>query len=213
MGAIKNSLVGFVVSFVGSVPLGYLNVIGFEIYDKWGIEKLLLYLFGVVFIEVFVVYFTLIFADKLVKNNKLMKSIDVFGVFFLLFLAFSFYSYSNQTISGHHYLEQYISYSPFLIGLLLSSLNFLQLPFWTAWNLYLINGNYITTGKKNSFYYVSGTLLGTLSGMITLVFCLNTLVGNTASFSKYIMPVVIPLFFVGLAFFQGYKVFKKYYKY
>lgn len=209
MGVIKNSPAGFAVSFLGSVPLGYLNVIGFEIYDKWGVEKLLLYLFGVVFVEVFVVYFTLIFADKLVRNNKLMKSIDVFGFFFLLFLAFSFYSYSNQTISGHHYLEQYISYSPFLIGLLLSSLNFLQLPFWTAWNLYLINGNYIITGKKNSLYYVSGTLLGTLSGMITLVFCLNTLVGNTASFSKYIMPVVIPMFFIGLALFQGYKVLKK----
>ncbi len=212
MGVLKNSLVGFLVSYIGSVPLGYLNVVGYEIYDKWGIEKLLYYLLGVVFIEVLVVYVTLIFANKLVSNKKLMKAIDVFGFFFLLFLAYSFYSYSNQTVSGHNYLEKYILYSPFLIGLLLSSLNFLQLPFWTGWNLYLINGNYITTEKKNRYFYVFGTSLGTLSGMITLVFLLNAIAVNTSSFSKYIMPVIIPLFFLTLAFFQGYKVFKKYVK-
>jgi hypothetical protein len=210
MKTIKNILVGFLVSFIGSIPLGYLNIIGFQIYTKFGIENLVMYLLGVVFVEAFVIYFTLIFANRLVSNIKLMRVIDFFGIFFLLFLAYSFYSYSNQTAATANYLEKYMIYSPFLIGLLLSGINFLQLPFWTGWNLYLINGNYITTTNRLKFYYVAGTLLGTFAGMMGFVFFLHTIAQNGARFSKCLFAIIIPLFFIVLACLQGYKVFKKY---
>lgn len=208
MKAIKNILVGFIVSFIGSIPLGYLNIIGFQIYAEFGIENVVQYLLGVIFVEAFVVYFTLIFANRLVSNIKLMRVIDVFGVFFLLFLAYSFYSYSNQTAANSNYLQKYMIYSPFLIGLLLSSINFLQVPFWTGWNLYLINGNYITTTFK--FYYVGGTLAGTFAGMMGFVFFLNTIAQSGAHFLKYLFAIIIPLVFIVLACLQGYKVYKKY---
>ena len=210
MKAIKNILVGFLVSFVGSIPLGYLNIIGFQIYTDFGIENLVLYLLGVVFVEAFVIYFTLIFANRLVNNIKLMRVIDIFGVFFLLFLAYSFYSYSNQTAASPNYLEKYMIYSPFLVGVLLSGINFMQLPFWTGWNLYLINGNYITTTNTLKFYYVGGTLAGTFAGMIGFVFFLHTIAQNGAHLSKYLFAIIIPLIFIVLACLQGFKVFKKY---
>jgi hypothetical protein len=210
MKIIKNILVGFVVSFLGSIPLGYLNFIGFEIYTEFGINNLLLYLLGVIFIEALVIYFTLIFAAKLANNKKLMKVIDIFGIFFLLLLAYSFYSHSTQSVSNQHYLEKYIIYSPVVIGLFLSSINFLQLPFWTGWNLYLINGKYIHVNGKWKFFYILGTLIGTFLGMLALVFFLNTISQNADSFSKYLMPVIIPMLFIVMACLQSYKVFKKY---
>ena len=212
MKIVKNILVGFVVSFLGSIPLGYLNIIGFEIYTAFGFNKLLFYLLGVIGIEGLVIYFTLIFANKLANNKKLMKVIDIFGIFFLLLLAYSFYSHSDQTVSNHHYLEKYMVYSPFVIGLFLSSINFLQLPFWTGWNLYLINGKYINTASELKYFYVLGTLLGTFSGMLTLVFFLNTISQNVDSFSKYVIPVLIPMLFLVMAGLQIYKVFKKYFR-
>jgi hypothetical protein len=200
------------VSFIGSIPLGYLNVVGFEIYSKTGMKSLILFLLGVIFVEMFVIYFTLIFAKQLVNSKKLMKIIDFFAVFFLLILGYSFYANSNQTVEEQGILEKYAMYSPFLIGVFLNCINFLQLPFWTGWNLYLMNGNYISIVKKLKLYYVSGTLIGTFFGMLTLVLVLNTLSKNTTSFSKYVMPVIIPSFFVILAFVQMVKVYKKYYR-
>jgi uncharacterized membrane protein YesL len=55
-------------------------------------------------------------------------------------------------------------------------------------------------------------LIGTFFGMMTLILILNTLSQNTTSFSKYVIPVVIPSFFVILAFVQMVKVYKKYYQ-
>ena len=201
MKALKNIFVGFLVSFIGSIPLGYLNVVGFEIYSKLGMNSLVFFLLGVIFVEMFVIYFTLIFAKQLVNNKKLMKIIDFFAVFFLLILGYSFYANSNQAVEEQGVLEKYAMYSPFLIGV-----------FLTGWNLYLMNGNYISIVKKLKLYYVSGTLIGTFFGMLTLVLVLNALSKNTTSFSKYVMPVIIPSFFVILAFVQMVKVYKKYYR-
>ena len=212
MKALKNIFVGFLVSFIGSIPLGYLNVIGFEIYIKLGMNSLVFFLFGVICVEMLVIYFTLIFAKQLVNNKKLMKFIDFFAVFFLLVIGYSFYASANQTTEQQGVFEKYAMYSPFLIGVFLSGINFLQVPFWTGWNLYLINGNYISIVNKLKLYYIAGTLIGTFAGMLTLVLLLNTLSQNTTSFSKYVIPVVIPLFFVVLAFVQMIKVYKKYYR-
>ena len=212
MQAFKNILVGLLVSFIGSIPLGYLNIIGFEIYSKFGFKDLIFYLLGVISVEVFVIYFTLIFAKKLVNNMKLMKALDHFAIIFLLILGYSFYAHSNHTIAKQDDLEKYITYSPYLIGLLLNCINFLQFPFWTGWNLYLMNENYIAVDNKLKYYYVAGTVIGTFLGMLAVVLILNTLSQNTTFFSKYVMSVIIPLFFIVLAFVQMYKVYKKYYK-
>jgi hypothetical protein len=211
MKAIKNTLVGFLVSFVGSIPLGYLNIVGFEIYSKFGMDSLVFFLFGVMSVEVFVIYFTLIFAKSLVTNLKLMKSIEVFAVFFLLILAYSFYSHSNQTMGNYNYLEKYVMFSPFLIGVFLNCINFLQVPFWTGWNLYLLNSNYISVGKNLKFFYIAGTLIGIFMGMMAIILALQSISQNTESHTEYVMPVIIPLFFVALAILQVYKVNQKYF--
>lgn len=78
MTVLKNICVGFLVSFIGSIPLGYLNVIGFEIFSKLGINSLVYFLLGVIFVEMFVIYFILLFVKQLVNNKKLMKAIDFF---------------------------------------------------------------------------------------------------------------------------------------
>ncbi|MWB94374.1 hypothetical protein GON26_08370 [Flavobacterium sp. GA093] len=212
MKRIKNISVGFLVSFIGSIPLGYLNLVGLEIYSKSGFDNLVLYLFGVVFVESFVIYFTLLFAKQLVGNKKLMKIIDVFAIVFMFLLAYLFYSNANQTTTSSLKFNQYLMYSPFVIGVILNCFNFLQVPFWTSWNLYLINGKYITTENKLKYYYIAGTLIGIFLGMLSLVVILQVFFQKNMSFSKYIMPVFIPLFFIILGSIQVFKVYKKYFK-
>lgn len=212
MKRLKNISVGFVVSFLGSIPLGYLNLAGLEIYSKSGLNNLIFFLFGVVFVETFVIYFTLIFAKQLVRNKKLMKIIDLFSVVFMFVLAYVFYFSYNQTTKSDINLRDYLMYSPFMIGVVLNCFNVLQFPFWTSWNLYLLNGKYISIEKKLKYYYIAGTLIGIFLGMFSLIILLQTIFHRANQFSKYIMPVIIPLFFIVLGSIQVYKVYKKYFK-
>jgi len=73
MQNLKNIVVGFLVSFIGSIPLGYLNVVGFQLFQKSGLQETILYVLGVTIIEFWVIYFTLIFAKQLAENKKLTK--------------------------------------------------------------------------------------------------------------------------------------------
>lgn len=203
---------GFLVSFIGSIPLGYLNLVGLEIYSKSGLHDLVFFLSGVVFVETFVIYFTLIFAEKLLKNKKLTKIIDFFAIGFMFLLAYLFYSNASPTSGLNTNLNTYLMYSPFVIGAILNCFNFLQLPFWTSWNLYLVNEKYITTEKKLKYYYIAGTLLGVFLGMLSLIILLQTVFQKAHQLSKYIMPVFIPLFFIVLGSIQVFKVYKKYFK-
>jgi threonine/homoserine/homoserine lactone efflux protein len=209
MKIFKNILVGFLVSFVGSIPLGYLNIVGFEIYIKSGLKSTIPYLFGVIAVEFWVIYFTLLFANQLIKNKKLIRFIEGFSVVFMFILAYIFYSSSKSENVNSSIFSDYIN-SPFWLGIILSSANFIQVPFWTSWNLYLLNGNYIEISKSKKYFYVLGTISGTFIGMLILILSLSYITNQTDFLAKYLMKVIIPAVFIALGIYQGIKFYRKY---
>ena len=208
MQNLKNIGAGFLVSFLGSIPLGYLNVIGFEIYNNLGLAPTIFFLLGVVCIEFVVIFGTLLFANKLAANKKLTRYIEGFSVLFMFILAGIFYfgSGSRTEISNSFH------YPAFVLGLGFSCLNFVQIPFWTGWNLWLLNGKHIEISKSRKYFYVFGTMAGTFCGMLLLILGLHYFASNVDFLSKYLMQIIIPLVFAGLGIFQGIKFYRKYYQ-
>lgn len=207
MQNLKNIVVGFLVSFIGSIPLGYLNVVGFQVYEKLGLMPTMLYLLGVITIEFFVIYFTLIFAKRLAENKKLTRFIEAFSIVFMFVLAYVFYSSANTKSD----FSTAFRYAPLLLGIVLSGLNFIQIPFWTGWNLWLLNGKYIEISDSRKYVFVLGTIIGTFCGMLTLILSLHYFASNVEFLAKYLMQIIIPIVFIGFGIFQGAKFGKKYY--
>lgn len=203
---LKNTAIGFAISFIGSIPLGYLNIIGLEFYKAERIDLLIKYLLGVVIIEVFVIYITFKLASKLTQNQRWKKTISLFTIIFLATLALLFYNGNNASQIYENPFQQFIQY-PFFVGIVLSSINFAQIPFWFSWNIYLINESYIQDRKDLKNYYITGASVGTFLGMLTLIIGLHKAISYTQtsfSFQKYIWVL-----FVGLALFQLYIYLKK----
>lgn len=203
---LKHILIGFCISFIGSIPLGYLNIIGLEFYKTEREDLLTKYLLGVVIIEVFVIYITFKLASKLAQNQRWKKTISLFTIIFLLTLALLFYKGNNVSQIHANPFRQYIDY-PFLVGIVLSSINFAQIPFWFSWNLYLINERYIKNRAPLKIYYIVGASIGTFLGMFTLVIGLHKAIifsQTSFSFQNYIWVI-----FIVLALFQIYSHFKE----
>ena len=207
MQKIKNIIVGFFISFVGSIPLGYLNIIGFEIYSNKGFQNTIQYLLGVVIIEGIVIYTTIVFANFLTQQKTWLKRIEIFTILFLLILGFSFLIKNPEANSE----SIYTTYLPFFTGLILSSLNFIQIPFWTGWNLYLITNKYIKIEKSSTYFYIFGTLIGTFFGMLLLILGLHYFSKNNSFMSQNAISIAFPILFFGMALFQIIKFIKKYY--
>ncbi len=210
MKQFKNIFVGFLVSFVGSLPLGYLNIIGLQIYQKSGLKSVIFYILGILTTEILVIYSTLIFAKRLSENQKLIKYIELFSIFFLFLLGLIFHFQTDDKNPSTGFLSQYLRFSAFYIGFIGNCLNFMQLPFWISWNLYLINNQYISIKKKLKFWYIAGTICGIFIGMLILIIGLNHLSLNFEKFSKKILTTFIPAFFITVAFYQLFRFYKKY---
>ena len=209
---LKNTVVGFLVSFAGSIPLGYLNVVGFEIYRHQGILTTICYLLGVILIEFFVIYFTLIFANQLAANKKLSKYIEGFSIMFMLILAYFFYSTATKTTSLGNEFSNFGYWGTFTTGVFLSAINFVQIPFWTGWNLYLLNGKFIEVSNNKKYFYVFGTIVGTFIGMVILILTLQFFTNQMDFLSKYLMKIIIPIVFLSLGIYQGIKFYIKHMK-
>ena len=207
MKALKNLVVGFLVSFVGSIPLGYLNVIGFEIYQKEKLKALILYLTGVIIIEGIIIYSTLLFAKKLAENRKLLRFIDIFSIVFMFVLAGVFFLNHAEPDTG--YKKVIFEHAPILIGIMFSALNFIQIPFWLGWNLYLINNRYIVVDSNLKYLYVFGTVLGTFFGMLSFVLALDLFSGQNGFLSPKTISLIIPVIFFAMGCFQLFKFFRK----
>jgi threonine/homoserine/homoserine lactone efflux protein len=210
MQNLKNIGVGFLVSFLGSIPLGYLNVIGLDVYNSSGLRSTVFYLLGVICVEFCVIFLTLIFANKLNKSKKLLKFIEFFSVVFMFVLAYVFYSSANSDSERTFFSDNGQNF--FAAGILYSCLNFIQIPFWLSWNLYLLNNKYIEISNTRKYFYVFGTIAGTFVGMLALILSLHYFARNVEFLSKYLMQIIIPLVFLGLGIFQGVKFYRKYYK-
>jgi len=189
-----------------------LNVVGYDVFKKFGLEETIFYLLGIISIEFFVIYFTLLFANQLMNNKKLIKFIEGFSVVFMFLLAYIFFSSGNAKPTDQTVLEKYVDYSPYVVGVILSCLNFIQIPFWTGWNLYLLNAKYIEVSKTRKYFYIFGTSVGTFTGMLALILSLNFLTNQTDFLAKYLMKFIIPLVFIGLGTLQAVKFYKKYFK-
>ena len=205
MQILKNIVVGFAVSFIGSIPLGYLNLFGYQIYSTSNFNQLSLYLFGVLIVEAIVIYTTLKLSSKLSMNPKWKNYISIFSFIFLLGIAILTYSSTSNTSNALDKYNSYLSYSAIISGVILSSLNFAQIPFWMSWNLYLTNEKYIVVEDKKDLFYVLGTVIGTYFGMLAIIFSIQAAKNedyiSPTFFSKYIWVI-----FLVLAIFQLFQI-------
>ena len=199
-------ITGMAVSFVGSLPLGYLNVIAVQLFLTQSWYGLLFFLLGVIVVELVVIQITLVGARRLLDNTRLLFWIDIFTVCFLTLLAFSFL-YGGKEDDTKIALPAYlVSIHPLVVGLALNGLNFIQLPFWAGWNIFLIKSQKIN--PRQSVYYLAGAGIGTFVGMLLFVLLVHAFahmpfVGRNMAYLLFII-------FIALAMMPLWKVIKSF---
>ncbi|TAG07042.1 MAG: hypothetical protein EAZ44_00985 [Cytophagia bacterium] len=168
---INDFLIGIFVSCIGSLPLGYLNLIALQLLSLYGFEGVFFFISGIIIVEIVVIIFTFSFAKQLLSYQKLLFWIDIFTIIFLFLLGISFLNH-HFSDNSPHFLPVYLEkIHPFFIGFILNLFNFIQIPYWSSWHIFLIQSKKLN--KKISIFYVLGTILGTFLGMITFVFLVN----------------------------------------
>lgn len=205
ISSLKNIALGLVLSYLGSLPMGYLNLVGYQVYQKSGWESMAQYLLGVVVIEMGIIYVTFRFAQKLITYRKLHRALEALSAVFMVVLAVVFFT-QPQTLTAVDFQQHA---TPLLLGILLSGVNIIQLPFWTGWNLWLLQKEYLV--RNRVVFYIVGAGIGTFLGMLTLILALDFFASQFLTFSRYLFTLILPLFFFAMGSYQGIAYWRKYY--
>jgi len=194
-------VIGFLISLIGTLPLGYLNVISLQLLMKNGHSASIQFILGVVSIE-YVVLKVVSFAAKwLVQQQKLLLFIDIFTILFFSSIAYYFYATIGNE-QNFSLTKLQLVQIPFLLGLLLNSLNFMQWPYWSGVFLYLYRTEKIKPNSNQNNLFIVGALVGTFVGILLFVEIGNYfLTDNKAVVGKYLNTIFMILF-SALAFIQ-----------
>lgn len=186
------------ISFLGSLPLGTLNVAAMQIGIYEGVKNAMYFSFGSLLVEMLYVRISLIGINWLQKQKRLLKIMQwvTFGIIVLLAFG-SFYaaiktSGGGQKMTGNPY--ENINISRFLLGAFGCAINPIVIIFWFGWSTVLFTKKILE--PVNSFYniYIIGIGLGALAGNCVFIFGGKFLVERITNSQQYLNWVVGGIF-------------------
>jgi threonine/homoserine/homoserine lactone efflux protein len=195
---LKVFLWGMLISFLGSLPLGTLNVAAMQIGIQESIPHAIWFSLGSLFVEMIYVRLSLIGIDWVRKQYKLMRLMEWITLGIIVALAVGSFVAALKSGHGSHakngFLE--ISMHRFLLGMLMCAINPVQIPFWFGWSTVLFTKNILEPKSTNYNLYILGIGLGTLSGNCVFVFGGKWMVDRIANSQQYLNWVIGGIFTV-----------------
>jgi threonine/homoserine/homoserine lactone efflux protein len=169
MGLVKVFFWGMIVSFLGSLPLGTLNVAAMQISVQESIKNAIYFSLGSLLTEMLYVRISLVGINWIRRRKVLFKWMEWIALAIVVALAAgSFIAAMHEHHAKNVMLDN--NMNRFLLGLLLSAISPMQVPFWFGWSTVLFSKNILQ--PKSSFYnfYIVGIGLGTLMGNCVFIF-------------------------------------------
>lgn len=166
---------GMLVSFLGSLPLGTMNVTVTQISIQTGIRDGFAFAWGSMVIEVIIVRLALITMKWITEQHKVFRFFEYITVAVILFLSIASFVAAYK-MSGFASPLPIASLSPFWWGAFLSLTNPLHIPFWIGWTTILMNKDILRPDPVEYNWYVVGIGLGTLLGFALFIYGGNFLV-------------------------------------
>lgn len=205
----KVCFAGIAVSFLGALPLGTLNLTAFDIAATQSWQAAVWFAIAVVLVELFVVGLTLLGREQLQIGQRLANYLLPLGVILLLYLSISSFQAAAHTSAVETKIALFPKIgSAFVLGLLLSTLNPLQVPFWITWNEVLLSKGILEKSRRLYRGYLAGIGTGTLLGLGLFILAGKYIFSNYAGYSS-ITNLVMGTLYLGFSIYLMYLFFKK----
>lgn len=195
------------VSFLGSLPLGTLNIAAMQISVTDGVVAAILFSVGSLLAEIVYVRISLVAMDWIRKQEKILKALEWITLLIVTALAIaSFYAAMHPSVSKNAVLDSPMP--KFLLGLVMSALNPVQIPFWFGWSTVLFTKKVLLPRKDHYNTYILGIGIGTFIGNCVFIFG-GLLIASRISNNQDVLNWVIGSIFALTALIQLWRILKK----
>lgn len=198
---------GMLISFLGTLPMGTLNIMAMQIGIQESIQNALLFVLGSLTVEMIYVRISLVGINWLQKQERLMKAMQWITLGIIVALAAgSIIAAMNPGDNGKNVvLENNLHRT--LLGMFMCAINPVQIPFWFGWSAVLFSKKILQPVNAQYNSYIVGIGLGTLLGNSIFIFGGKWLVQRISNSEAYLNWVIGGIFSI-TACIQLYKIIK-----
>ena len=191
---IKIFLWGLMISFLGSLPLGTLNVAAMQIGIQESIKEAMFFSFGSLLVEMIYVRISLVGIDWVRKQARLMKAMEWMTLVIIIALAVG--SFIAAAKGGAHAKNVLLNNNMhrFLLGMFMCAINPVQIPFWFGWSTVLFTKKILEPKQNQYSSYIVGIGLGTLLGNSVFIFGGKWMVQRIANSQQYLNWIIGGIF-------------------
>ena len=193
------------ISFLGTLPMGTLNIMAMQIAIQESVKNALLFVLGSLIVEMIYVRISLVGIHWIQKQDRVMKAMQWVTLFIIAALA------TGSIVAALHpnpeaknvVLQNKLNRT--LLGMFMCAINPVQIPFWFGWSAVLFTKKILQPVKAQYNIYIVGIGLGTLIGNSIFIFGGKFIVQRIHNSQAY-MNWVIGGIFTLTAFIQLYKI-------
>ncbi|MCW3087896.1 MAG: lysine transporter LysE [Sediminibacterium sp.] len=199
---------GFLVSFLGQLPLGNMSFTATQIRIQEGARKAWAFSFGAAIVEMVYLRLALTGMDWIVRHRAWFVALGWLTVvlFFVLGVA-AFVTAQNQRAGKKSFLLTNNMHR-FLLGLMMSAVNPAQIPFWFLWTSTFIQAKILPLGFIPFNLFTIGAGCGTLTGLAVYIYG-GTWLATRLNTSNKTLNKVMGVIFVITAVIQLYRMVYK----
>ncbi len=185
---------GMLISFLGCLPLGTLNITAMQIGLQESIKDALLFSIGCLMVEMVYVRISLVGIAWIRKQVKLMRIMEWLTLAIIIALAVG--SFMAAVRTGVNQKNEVLNNTlpRFVLGLFMSSISPTQIPFWFGWSTVLFQKGTLQPVKAQYNAYIVGIGLGTMLGNCVFIFGGRFLVQNIANSQAYLNWIIGGIF-------------------
>ena len=203
----KIFLTGMLVSFLGSLPLGTLNIAAMQISISSGVTAAMLFSVGSLIAEIIYVRISLVAMDWVRKQERVLKALEWVTLLIVTALAiFSFYAALHPKVEKNMVLDSPLP--KIVLGFVMSAVNPVQIPFWFGWSTVLFSKKILLPRNDHYNTYILGIGLGTFMGNALFIFG-GLLIASKINNNHHILNWVIGGIFALTAVIQLWKILRK----
>jgi len=201
-------LFGFIISFLGQLPLGNMNLTATQLSLQENYKNAWKYGLGVVVVEVIYLRLALTGMDWVVEHKVLFTVMGwVTVIVFVVLGVLAFVMARKQTRAKKGLLLNN-QMNRFLLGVVVSGINPAQIPFWFLWSTQLLDSKVLlpTTAQFNLF--TAGAGLGSLAGLAVYIHGGKWMITKLKTSNKG-LNIFIGIVFILAGLFQLYTMLFK----
>lgn len=198
---------GMLISFLGTLPMGTLNIMAMQIGIQESIKNALLFVLGSLMVEMIYVRISLVGINWIQKQERVMKAMQWITLGIIVALATGSIMAALHSDAGTKNVMLQNNMHRTLLGMFMCAINPVQIPFWFGWSTVLFSKKILEPVNAQYNSYIVGIGLGTLIGNSLFIFGGKWLVQRIANSQAYLNWVIGGIFAI-TAFIQLYKIIR-----